>query len=187
MVHWLRVFIMSRTHLEITYTLWLAECQGTPCSKQAWYLTTSDCNVTQTHKNLVRKRTLNQLAQLAKWLCSFVSTSLYGAVTVYFDHVTYAFSVKLLWLPESQGTPSSKQARRESIFPVTRDSFVSFATLLKRVSDTGVFQMFPCKIYKNIFYRTPPVADSVLPSEFLQLFPITSNFLLPCHLSFKIK
>ena len=38
-----------------------------------------DCNGTRTHSHLVRKRTLNHLAKLAKWLNCAVSTYLCGA------------------------------------------------------------------------------------------------------------
>ena len=42
-----------------------------------WIL--SDSNEIRTHNHLVRKRKLNNLAKLAKWLNSVVSTYLYGA------------------------------------------------------------------------------------------------------------
>ena len=38
-----------------------------------------DCNGTRTHNHLVRKRTLNHLAKLAKWLKCVLSTYLCGA------------------------------------------------------------------------------------------------------------
>ena len=38
-----------------------------------------DCNGIRTHNHLFRKRTLNHLAKLAKWLSYVVSTYLYGA------------------------------------------------------------------------------------------------------------
>ena len=38
----------------------------------------SDSNGIRTHNHLVRKRTLNHLAKLAKWFTCFVSTYLYG-------------------------------------------------------------------------------------------------------------
>ena len=38
-----------------------------------------DCNRNLTHKHLVRKRALNHLAKLAKWLRCIVRTYLYGA------------------------------------------------------------------------------------------------------------
>ena len=39
----------------------------------------SDCNWTRTQNHLVRKRTLNHLPKLAKWLSCVLSTYLYGA------------------------------------------------------------------------------------------------------------
>ena len=39
----------------------------------------SDSNRIRTHNHLVRKRTLNHLAPLAKWLSSVVSTYVYSA------------------------------------------------------------------------------------------------------------
>ena len=72
----------------------------------------SDCNGTRTHNHLVHKQTLNHLTKLAKWLSCVVSTFLYSA----FDcmllscHVPVPGSIHTLYLPESQGTPCSKQA-----------------------------------------------------------------------------
>ena len=54
------------------------ECQGTPCSKQAPYLTFEWQQWDRTHNHLVLKRTLNHLVKLAKWLICVVSTYLYG-------------------------------------------------------------------------------------------------------------
>ena len=45
--------------------------------RHIWSL--SDSNGIRTHNHLVRKRTLNHLAKLAKWLSCLVSTYLYGA------------------------------------------------------------------------------------------------------------
>ena len=45
--------------------------------REIWRL--SDCNWTRTYNHLVRKRTLNHLTKLAKWLSCVESTSLYGA------------------------------------------------------------------------------------------------------------
>ena len=39
----------------------------------------SDSNGIRSHNHLVRRRTLDHLAKLAKWLCCVVSTQLYGA------------------------------------------------------------------------------------------------------------
>ena len=48
------------------HTLWLPECQGTPYSKQTQNLKFKWLNGTRTHNHVVRKRTLNHLAKLAK-------------------------------------------------------------------------------------------------------------------------
>ena len=45
--------------------------------RNIWIL--SDCNRIRTHYHLIRKRTLNHLAKLAKWLSFVASTYLYGA------------------------------------------------------------------------------------------------------------
>ena len=44
--------------------------------RKIWRL--SDCNWTRTQDHLVRKRTLNHLPQLTKWLSCVLSTYLYG-------------------------------------------------------------------------------------------------------------
>ena len=61
----------------------------------------SDSNWTRTHNHLVRKRTLNDLAKLTKWLSCAVSTYLYGV----FDCTFLSCHVGV------QGTSCSKQAR----------------------------------------------------------------------------
>ena len=48
-----------------------------PRRHHIWRL--SDCNWTRTHNHLFRKRRLNHLSKLAKWLSFAVSTYLYGA------------------------------------------------------------------------------------------------------------
>ena len=50
--------------------------------RDIWSL--SDCYGTWTHNQLIRKRTLNHLAKLAKWLSCVVSTYLYGAFVYMF-------------------------------------------------------------------------------------------------------
>ena len=52
----------------------------------------SDCDGSQTHNHLVHKRTLNDLAKLAKWLSCVVSTSLYGAFDCMFSSCHVRFS-----------------------------------------------------------------------------------------------
>ena len=57
--------------------------------RDIWNL--SDCNGTRTHNFLVRKRTLNHLAKLAKWLSCVMSTSLYGT----FDCIFLPYHVRI--------------------------------------------------------------------------------------------
>ena len=54
---------------------------------EIWIL--RDCNWTRTQNHLVRKRTLNHLAKLTKWLSCVLSTYLYGA----FDSMFLSFHV----------------------------------------------------------------------------------------------
>ena len=90
--------------------------------RHIWRL--SDCNGTRTHNHLLRKRTLNHLAKLAKWLSCVVSTYLY----VPFDCMFLSCNVRVWeWihtpqLPECQGTPCSKQAQYLKIKWLQRDS-----------------------------------------------------------------
>ena len=90
--------------------------------RHIWRL--SDCNGTQTNNHLVRKRILNHLAKLAKWLSSVVSTYLYGAFDCMFlsCHVRIWEWIHTLQLPECQGTPCSKQASYLKIKWLQRDS-----------------------------------------------------------------
>ena len=67
-----------------------------------------DCNGTWSLKHLVRKRTLNHLSKLAKWLDCAVIDYLYGALTVYFimlrTCLEWIYTLRLL---ECQGTSCS--------------------------------------------------------------------------------
>ena len=56
---------------------------------QIWSL--SDCNWTRTQNHLVRKRRLNRLAKLTKWLSCVLSTYLYGA----FDYMLLSCHVRV--------------------------------------------------------------------------------------------
>ena len=90
--------------------------------RDIWRL--SDCNWTRTHNHLVRKRTLNHLAKLTKWLSWVVSTYLYGAFDCMFlsCHVRVSEWIYTLYLPECQGTPCSKQVRYLKFKWLQRDS-----------------------------------------------------------------
>ena len=84
----------------------------------------SDCDGTRTHNHLVRKRTINHLAKLVKWLSCALSTYLYGAFDCMFlsCHVRVWEWIHTLPLPECQGTPCSKQAPYLNIKWLQRDS-----------------------------------------------------------------
>ena len=77
---WLYVIIMTRTSFRVNphakvclnFKELLAQSR-----RHIWSL--SDSNETRTHNYLVRKRTLNHLAKLVKWLGCVVSTYLYDA------------------------------------------------------------------------------------------------------------
>ena len=77
---WLYVSIMSRTSFRANpysiVTLNVKELLART-RHHIWGLT--DSNEIRTHNQLVRKRTLNHLAKLAKWLSCIVGTYLYGA------------------------------------------------------------------------------------------------------------
>ena len=82
-----------------------------PNRRDIWTL--NDCKPTRTNNQLVRKRALNHLAKLAKWLSCIVSNYRYGA----FDcmllscHVLFSEWILTLFLAEIQQTPFSKQTR----------------------------------------------------------------------------
>ena len=87
---------------EWMYTLWPLECQGSPCLNRhhIWSLTKS--NGIQTHKHIVRKRTLNHLTKATKPLTPVVSTYLCGAFEYMLlsCHVRVSESSSTLKLPE---------------------------------------------------------------------------------------
>ena len=79
--------------------------------RNIWSL--SDCNRIWSHNHLVCKRTLTRLAKLTNWLSWVVSTYLYAAVDCMFlsCHVRVSQYIYTLFLPECQGTPSSKKGQ----------------------------------------------------------------------------
>ena len=93
--YWLYVLVKSRTRFRVN-TLYLSECQGTPCSKQAQNLKFKWlCNWTRTQNHLDPKKTLNYLAKLAEWLSCVLSTYLYGV----FECMFFSCHVRVLeWI-----------------------------------------------------------------------------------------
>ena len=79
--------------------------------RQIWSL--SGCCWTRTHHHLLHKRTFNSFAKMVKWLSCIVNIYLYGAFDCMFlsCHVCVSQWIHTVWLPECQGTSSSKQAQ----------------------------------------------------------------------------
>ena len=93
-----------------------------PNRRDIWNLT--HCNEIRTHSQLVRKRTLNHLVKLIKWLSWVVSTCLYGAFdcTFLLCHIRDSEWIHALYLPEYQRNPCSKQAQYLKFKLLQRDS-----------------------------------------------------------------
>ena len=106
--------------------------------REIWNL--SDWNWTRTPALLVRKRTLNYLAKLAKWLSCVLSTYLYRAFDCMFfsRHAGVSEWIHTLQSPECQETPCSKQARNMKFKATIECGFT-----LRRVRDK--------KIQSNVF------------------------------------
>ena len=89
---WLYVIIMSRTSFRVNphsivclnVKILLARSR-----RRIWIL--SDSNEFRTHSHLVRKRTINHLAKLAKWLSCIAISYLYVA----FDCMLLSFHVRV--------------------------------------------------------------------------------------------
>ena len=90
--------------------------------REIWSL--SDCNGTRTHNHLIRKRTLNHLVKLAKWLSCVVSTYLYGAFDCMFlsCHVCVSEWIHTLY---SQMHRTDKYSQHSSIiWPIWLNGWV---------------------------------------------------------------
>ena len=93
-------------------------------SRELRFRYTKNRNGIQTHNLLVRKRKLNHLAKLAKWLRCVVSA--YRSVTFAYASLIMSYSrirVNLtLQVPECQGIPCPKQARYLTFNMITTHS-----------------------------------------------------------------
>ena len=89
--------------------------------RDIWSL--GDWNWTPTHNHWVRKRTLNHLVKLTKWLSWVVRTDLYDEFDCMFlsCHVRISEWIETLYFPEFQGTPWWKQARYLKFKSLERD------------------------------------------------------------------
>ena len=111
--YWLYVIIMSRTRFRVN--LHSIVCLNVKehlawSRRHIWNL--SDCNGIRTHKHLIRERTLNHLAKLAKWWAVLWVLICTVHLTVCCYHVTYEVESESTFysLPECQGILCSKQA-----------------------------------------------------------------------------
>ena len=76
----LYVIIMSRTSFKVNlYSIVCLNVKELLARSRRYIWSLSEFNGIRTHNHLVRKRTLNHLAKLAKWLSCVVSTCLHGA------------------------------------------------------------------------------------------------------------
>ena len=89
---WLYLIIMSITSFRVNpHSIVCLNVKKllAPSGHHIWSL--SDSNVIRTHNHLFRKRTLNHLAKLAKWLSCVVITYLYGV----FDYMLLSCHVRI--------------------------------------------------------------------------------------------
>ena len=76
----LYVIIVSRTSFKVNlYSIVCLNVKELLARSRRYIWSLSEFNGIRTHNHLVRKRTLNHLAKLAKWLSCVVSTCLHGA------------------------------------------------------------------------------------------------------------
>ena len=86
---WLYVLIMLPTNESTLYIYLNVKELLAQNRHHIWSL--NECKRTRTHNHLVRKRTLNYLAQLTKWLSCVVSTYCTRHLILCSYHVTYTF------------------------------------------------------------------------------------------------
>ena len=93
---WLHVIIMSRTSFRVNpHSIVCVNVKELLARSRCHNWSLSDSQEVRTHNHLVRKRTLNHLAKLAKWLSCVVNSYLYGA----FDSMLLSCHVKMTeWL-----------------------------------------------------------------------------------------
>ena len=79
----LNVIIMSRTSFRVYphSIVWL-NVKDFLATSRCYIWSLSNSNEIRTHSHLVRKRTINHLVKLAKWLSCVVSTYLYGVFII---------------------------------------------------------------------------------------------------------
>ena len=110
---WLYDLVMSHSRSEWIRTPYLANVKNLLTQNNRHIQNLMDCNKIGTHDHLVRKGTLNHLAQLTKWLSWIVNTYLFRAFDCIFlsYHVRVSEWIHTLFLPNCQASPFSKQAQ----------------------------------------------------------------------------
>ena len=109
---WLYVLVMSRTRFRVNPPCSVAWMSRNYLLEAGAIWNFSECIWSPTQNHFARKRTINHLVQLAKWLSCVLGTYLYGAFDCMFlwCHVRVSEWIHLVVLPEYQGTPCTKQA-----------------------------------------------------------------------------
>ena len=130
---YLYALVMSRTKFQSESTL--HSCLNVKellarNRREIWCL--SDCNWTRTHNHLVRKRTLNHLTKLTKWLSWVVSTYLYGV----FDCMFLSCHVCVSQWNKSK--PGSNGGNKNAIFMFLFLTSSFFHLLIKPKPDVRV-------------------------------------------------
>ena len=96
-----------------------------------------DYNRIRTNNDLVRKRTLNDLAKLAQYLSCVVRTYLFGALTLIL-HVTYAFRVSLHSVIDWM---SRNSMLKTDITSVSRKDFLDIQAIRVQIHSKHVYGM----------------------------------------------
>ena len=108
---------MSKLHLSVCYyhINYRFKSEPTLCRLDIWNL--SNYKVTQTHKHLVRKGTLNYLGQQAKWFSRVVSTYFNVAFhcMLLSCHVCISECIHTPSFPDRKATRYSKQAQCQKL------------------------------------------------------------------------
>ena len=157
---WLYVLIVSRTHFRMnphSLFAWMSKNSSSGSSCDIFSL--SDCKWTRTHNNLIRKRTLHHLANLAEWFSCVVSAFLGGAFDCMFllCHVRISEWIHILCFPECLGTVLFKTGALCVYIKKNRCALLPYAT------DVHILHYIPqedlnlclCSFFrKNIRYGT---------------------------------
>ena len=119
----------------------------------------SCCRGTRTHNHIVRKGTLNHLAQLAKWFCCLVGTYLYFAFGCMFlsCHVHISEWLHTLYFPDSKKhfvqnrrkisiliNCNGTQTNNDLVSKQTLNHLVKLAKIFTYIASTFMYGRFDC-------------------------------------------